>query len=101
MNKKLRRLEQAEAERIAKLEKEARNYKAFDILTLKTASANLAKSVRPRYMASGVIVTITDLEGKEIVGPVIISDGLSNETVAALNNDIRVTYDMRVALSKF
>jgi hypothetical protein len=52
-------------------------------------------------MASGVIVTIQNLSGETIVGPFMVQDGLSAETIAAIQADIKATYDHRLAIHKF
>ena len=40
------------------------------------------------YMASGLILEIKNLSGVTVVGPVMISDGLSRESIDALIQDI-------------
>lgn len=50
-------------------------------------------------LGSAVILTITALGGREIVPPVAIRDGLSPETVAALRNDLRRSFELATLVS--
>jgi hypothetical protein len=93
MNKKLTRAQQDA--------KDARNYKAHDVMTLKMAHVDLGKLARIDFKASGVLITIKALNGTTLMEPVLISDGLSPETIKALQDDIKRTYDWRLELSKF
>ena len=81
--------------------KDLREYRAMDIMTLAQAHEAMLKTGTDRYMASGVIVTITNINGtgETIVGPVMIKDGLSQETIRALRADIKATYDLRIAMN--
>lgn len=53
----------------------------------------LLKLNRNRYMASGVIMTISDISGKEVMQQVCFKDGLSNESINALLEDMQYSYD--------
>lgn len=79
--------------------KDLMQYKAMDIGTLKEAYMAIDKDGRPKYMASGVIIILRNLSGDVILGPVMITDGLSDATIAAIKADIKATYDMRLALN--
>lgn len=46
------------------------------------------------YHASGVIVQITALGGKEVIPPVMIRDGLSAATVKALQGDLSRSFEL-------
>lgn len=48
-------------------------------------------------MASGVLVQLTGLGGRELVRPFVIRDGLSDATIAALKADIVRSYDIATA----
>jgi hypothetical protein len=52
------------------------------------ASAALKNASVDVMGASGVVLQLTALGGREIIHPVVIRDGLSNETIAALKRDI-------------
>lgn len=82
--------------------KDLREYKAMDIMTLAKAHEDMLKTGSDRYMASGLIITITNINGtgETVVGPVMIKDGLSADTIAALRADIKATYDLRLAMNK-
>lgn len=86
--------------RAAKLAKDLLQAKAFDILTLALAHKAMPGLGTKRYMASGLILQITDLSGNVVLGPVAIANGLSPETIAAIQADIAATHADRLALSK-
>lgn len=54
--------------------------------------ASLALPKAANLMASGVVVTLTALGGREIMPPVLITDGLSAATIDALLDDIARSY---------
>jgi hypothetical protein len=87
--------------RVAQLAKDLLQYKAMDVMTLFMAYHAMKKVNKDKYMASGVIVTIQNLSGETIVGPFMVQDGLSAETIAAIQADIKATYDHRLAIHKF
>lgn len=49
-------------------------------------------------MGSGVLVQLTALGGAELIRPVVIRDGLSAETLAALRADILRSYEGAIEL---
>lgn len=48
-------------------------------------------------MGSGVLVTMHALGGRELICPVVIRDGLSEATIAALRADLARSYALAVA----
>jgi len=54
---------------------------------IKTALSNISKADE-QLMASAVILKLTVLGGREICPQFAIRDGLSNETISAIKNDI-------------
>ncbi len=60
------------------------------------ASAELHKAGTDKMTASGVLLQLTALGGREIINPVVILDGLSPETIAAIKADLRRSYDLAV-----
>lgn len=52
---------------------------------------------RDRMLGSGVILAIYDLSGKTRVSPVMLKDGLSNETINSLLNDMQYSFDNAVS----
>jgi hypothetical protein len=62
------------------------------------ASANLKGVTYPRLMASGVLIEMHLLGGKQAVLPVVIRGGLSEETVAALTKDLVRSYEESIEL---
>jgi len=76
--------------------------KANDITVLANAFKNIDKTSSNRYMASGVTITINNInkEGFNIVEEFMIVDGLSQETINAIKNDIKRSYDLRLQFAK-
>lgn len=60
--------------------------------------ANIAidKTGTDRLMASGVLLQLTGIGGKELINPVMIKDGLSKETIEAIKKDLKRSYDLTV-----
>ena len=56
------------------------------------ASAELDKAGTKYMTASGVLVQLHALGGRQLMTPVVIVDGLSDETIAALRKDILRSY---------
>ena len=77
-----------------------RELEAQDVLTYRMAYEQIAKANQTRFMASGVILSLTALGNKELVEPVMIADGLSAATIAAIQDDIRRSLELRLAFCK-
>lgn len=84
---------EAQSQRIAELENRLRSAEAFQVHKLHFASYALDKLSTDKMCGSGVIISITSLSGKPIVDPTVISDGLSPETIAALQADMRRSFE--------
>lgn len=80
-------------QRIAALESQ-------DITRLAAASRDVFSASFAHFMTSGVIVTITSLDGRVVVAPTCITDGLSADSVAALHVDIVRSLDARKTFNK-
>lgn len=52
------------------------------------ATREIGKASTDHMMASGVLLQLTALGGREIIQPVVIRDGLSLETIEALRKDL-------------
>lgn len=76
------------AARIAELERQLMEAKAAQIHNYHFSSLALEKAGEAQYMGSGLIITITALGGREIVAPTMICNGLSKETINALQADL-------------
>ncbi len=61
------------------------------------ANATLDKTSTKYLMASGVLLQLTGIGGKDLINPVMIKDGLSDETIAAIRADLKRSYDLAVA----
>lgn len=61
------------------------------------ADATLDKA-GPDLLGSGVLLQLHALGGKELIEPVVIRDGLSLETIAALRKDIERSHELATML---
>lgn len=89
---------QTKADRIAKLTRERDEALAGQVHTYHYASYALNKLSTDHLAASGLILSITVLGGREPFDPVMIRDGLSKETIAALKADLVRSYNLAIAL---
>jgi hypothetical protein len=81
-------------QRIATLERKLIEADAGQAHVYHFADAYLDKASTKHLGASGVILTLTVLGGREICSPVLIRDGLSQETIDALKADMRRSYEL-------
>lgn len=56
------------------------------------ADTSITKASQDHLASSGVLITMHALGGREIIPPVVIKDGLSAETIAALRADLVRSY---------
>ena len=66
--------------------------------TLRRAHESVDKTSIDRLTGSGIVLHITGLGGADIVEPVMIGDGLSNETIAAIKADLKRCSDLKTSL---
>lgn len=85
---------QTKAERITELERKLQEAIAGHASALHFACAGLDKSSTDHLAASGVVLTLTVLGGRKICEPVLIRDGLSKETIAALKGDLVRSFEV-------
>ena len=85
-------------QRIEELENKLRSAEAYQVHKLHFASYALDKISTDKLCGSGVIISITSLSGKPIVDPTVVSGGLSLETIAALQADMRRSFEKRMEL---
>lgn len=83
-------------ERIAKLTRERGEALAGQAHVYHFASYALDKLSTDHLAASGLILSITMLGGREPFSPVLIMDGLSKETIAALKADLVRSYNKAI-----
>ncbi len=81
------------AQRIAELEKKLEEAKAQHIYLYYFASKALDRFSTDKLMGSGVVLSLTLLGGKELFEPVMICNGLSKETIAALKADLARSFN--------
>ena len=81
------------------LERELEVLKAENIHRLTDAYKKIDKCTTTNYMASGITLTIKNINEKNFVvcEEFLISDGLSNETIQAIKNDIKRAYDLKMS----
>lgn len=58
------------------------------------ADHTLNKAGGKYMMGSGVLLQLTAIGGEEIINPIMIKDGLSEETIAAIRADIIKSYEL-------
>lgn len=88
---------QTKAQRIVDLERQLKEALAGHAHVYHSAHRALDKASTKNLMGSAVIVTLTGIGGREICNPVLIRDGLSEETLAALKADLVRSYEVAVA----
>ena len=76
------------AQRIAELEQKLEEAEAYHIYRHHFASTALDRFSTDKLMGSGVVLSLTLVGGKELFKPVLICNGLSKETIAALKADL-------------
>lgn len=76
------------AQRIAELEQKLEEAEAYHIYRHHFASKALDRFSTDKLMGSGVVLSLTLVGGKELFEPVLICNGLSKETIAALKADL-------------
>ena len=80
-------------QRLAELERKLFVAEASQIYRHHFASKMLDKLDTDRFIGSGLIVTVTYLSGEQAFEPVIICNGLSKETTAALKADLARSFN--------
>lgn len=77
----------------ADLERQIMELKAQMASTYHFASATIDKA-GDQLMASGALLRLEALGGRELIPPVLIKDGLSKETIAAIHADLVRSYEL-------
>lgn len=90
MNKPIKKPKQTRQD----LERKVRELEAQLVHRCHFASLNIEKAGTKHLAASGVIISLVVLGGREIIEPVCIRDGLSEETIAALKSDFARSYEI-------
>lgn len=85
---------QTKAQRIAELERKLMEAESSQVHLYHFADASVDKASMAHLTGSGVIISLTVLGGREIFKPVLIRDGLSQETVTALKADFVRSYEL-------
>lgn len=83
---------QALASQVAELERKLFEMKSQQASVLATAFDSIQKSAE--FMGSGVILQLTALGGKELIPAVMIRDGLSHKTIAAIQDDLCRSFEL-------
>ena len=63
------------------------------------ATAQIDKTSTKYLMASGVVLQLSFLGGKDAFAPVLIRDGLSEETIEAIKRDLKRSYETATAFT--
>ena len=83
---------------IESLERKLYVSEASQLHCLHLASHALDKINKTKMHGSGVVLCIKSLSGVDIVSPVMIDNGLSSETIVALQKDIEAAFNYRTEL---
>ena len=78
----------------AELAREIKELKSQMVHSYAFASQMIDKTSDKYMMASGVMLELTAIGGKKLIEPVMIKDGLSQETIEAIKADIKKSYDL-------
>ena len=62
----------------------------------KRASRDLPKASTAHLTASGVLLQLTVLGGRQLIEPVVIRDGLSLETIEAIRADLHRSFELAI-----
>jgi hypothetical protein len=92
------KIKKTKSQRIEELERKLFESEAAQIHQHHFASVQLDKLVTDKMMGSGVIMTLTTLGGRLTIGPVMISNGLSKETIEAIKADLVRSYNYSIEL---
>lgn len=90
--------QQTKKQRIATLERKLCEALAGQAHTYAFAEMGIEDANTSRMLGSGVVLTITALGGAELCRPVLIRDGLSEESIAALKSDLRRSYEVAIEM---
>lgn len=78
----------------AELRRKLTELEAQMVHSLACAHADLPRAHTSKLMGSGVLITVHANGGREICKPFMIKDGLSSETIAALQADLQRSHDL-------
>lgn len=78
---------------IANLQQELTNLKASRPLNYKLALSEIKDINNSKYIGSGVVVHVTNLLGHNVLRPVYLDSGFSDELINAFTNDIKKSLD--------
>lgn len=81
------------------LKRELEVLKSDNFNALTTAYKNIDRCTTKNYMASGITITIKNINktNNVICEEFCILDGLSDETIQAIKNDIKRSYDLKMS----
>ena len=78
----------------ARLQQEIKELEAQLIYRCSSAHEDLQKASTERLTGSGVMLELTFLGGKAVINPVVIRDGLGDDTIEALRRDLCRSYEL-------
>lgn len=81
---------------LAEARREIKELKSQMIHTYHFASLDLSKANMDAMLGSGVILELTALGGKKLIDPVMIKNGLSKETILAIQRDLRRSFEYSI-----
>lgn len=82
----------------AQLKHKVKELEAQLASTYHFSSIGVEKCSRDHLMGSGVLVELTFLGGKQVCPPFVLRDGMSADTIACLQADMRASYERSMEL---
>lgn len=76
------------------LEREIKELKGQLAYVYAIVCNNLIAASTDRLTGSGAVLSISTLGGRQVIDSVVIRDGLSPETIAALRADLKRSYEL-------
>lgn len=85
---------QTKTARIQELERKLEEALASQAHMCGSACSEIVKAGPESLLGSGAILTLTALGGRQLIKPVLIRDGLSKESITALQADFARSFDL-------
>lgn len=89
-------MKQKKSERLAVLERKNRELEAQLAHVYHFARVGLVKATKARTVGSGILVQMHYLGGSEVCPAFVLKDGLSDETIVALIEQLKDSYEKAV-----
>jgi len=71
---------------------------ASTVLSHVFATTDIEKCSEEKLTGSGVVLQLSGIGGKDIINPILIRDGLSNETIEAIKKDLKRSHNLILSI---